>query len=776
MLTAFHRPRLRLPRRAAIGLTAVVLLAGLVPPASAAVPDRTLGGSVDASQALIADDAPLPGVAAALDAAEPSTDTAAFEEPSPPAIDAPDAAGLQPSIQYEQALDHANDRITFQPGARVAVAFTPRASDRWSVGGATPTALPGGRLDGRALRAHDTPAAPHPSAHGAPAPPHASVDLPNEHGRGTVAIAASAMVPGPVAIAGGRGGTVTTQAAVSRSGLRREIFGFLPYWELNASSLRLDYGRISTIAYFGIGADGAGNLQKRNSDGSTTVGWSGWTSSRLTSIISAAHRHHTRVVLTIQSFGWNTSGLNRQKSLLGSASARANLARQIAAAVRDRGADGVNLDFEPLARGSESEFTSLVRGIRAQLNRVHRGYQVTFDTLGSIGNYPVEAATASGGADAVFVMGYDYRTGTSSPVGSVAPMSRTGYDVVDTVIAYTSRISPSKVILGVPYYGRAWSTSASTVHATNTSSFRTGPSTSVIYDTAAGYLAQYGRRYESTEQVAWTAYRRQNCTSSGCVTSWRQLYVDDATAIGRKYDLVNAYGLRGAGIWALGYDGTRPELWAAIQAKFITDSTPPTVGIRTLPPTAANPGFTVAWSGTDDVGITAYDVQLSVDGAAWQAWLTGTKAASAAWFGVDGHAYAFRVRARDARGNWSAWNVASHVAATPAAIAVGGFGTVRVDGLAVRAAPDTSATRLGSLSANNLVAIVGGPRSADGSTWYQVLGPISEWSAIHPRFRGWAAVRTGSRASVAPAGPPNAIRVAAAIGGVTWNGRKATIE
>jgi hypothetical protein len=114
------------------------------------------------------------------------------------------------------------------------------------------------------------------------------------------------MVPGPVAGAGGSGGTVTTQAAVTRTGLRREIFGFLPYWELNASSLRLDYGRISTIAYFGIGADGSGNLQKRNADGSTTVGWSGWTSSRLTSIISAAHRNHTRVVLD-QSFGWNTS-------------------------------------------------------------------------------------------------------------------------------------------------------------------------------------------------------------------------------------------------------------------------------------------------------------------------------------------------------------------------------------------------------------------------------------------------------------------------------------
>ena len=44
------------------------------------------------------------------------------------------------------------------------------------------------------------------------------------------------------------------------------------------------------------------------------------------------------------------------------------------------------------------------------------------------------------------------------------------------------------------------------------------------------------------EAVAWTVYRRQNCTTTyGCVNPYRQLYLDDARALGRKYDLVNAY-------------------------------------------------------------------------------------------------------------------------------------------------------------------------------------------------------------------------------------------
>ena len=57
------------------------------------------------------------------------------------------------------------------------------------------------------------------------------------------------------------------QARVDPGALRREVFGFLPYWQVNSSSLRIQYDKISTIAYFGVGTDAAGNLQKRNSDG-----------------------------------------------------------------------------------------------------------------------------------------------------------------------------------------------------------------------------------------------------------------------------------------------------------------------------------------------------------------------------------------------------------------------------------------------------------------------------------------------------------------------------
>jgi spore germination protein YaaH len=467
-----------------------------------------------------------------------------------------DTTGTQPSIQYEEAMAHASDRIEFAPGARVAFPFRPRASDDWAVDGAAPVELPAGRVDGAALRREAT-GDVGGSRIGVPAP---SVDQATTAAAPIAATSSSWSAPGPEA-------DTMADAAIGTT-LSREVFGFLPYWELGSSSLRIDYTKVSTIAYFGVGADATGNLQKTNTDGTTTVGWSGWTSANLTNVINAAHQNHTRVVLTIQSFGWSSTGLTRQKTLLGSSTARANLARQIAAAVAARGADGVNLDFEPLASGYESAFVALVRAIRTELSRVHSGYQLTFDTLGMIGNYPIEDATSSGAADAIFVMGYDYRSASSSPVGSIAPLSRNGYDITDTVAAYTARVPAAKVILGVPYYGRAWSTATNTLNASNISGTRYGASVTVIYDTAADFLAQYGRRWDPVERVAWTTYQRQTCTSTyGCQTAWRELYIDDAAALGLKYDLVNRYGLRGAGIWALGYDGTRGELWNMLGLK-----------------------------------------------------------------------------------------------------------------------------------------------------------------------------------------------------------------
>jgi spore germination protein YaaH/flagellar hook assembly protein FlgD len=557
--------------------------------------------------------------------------------------------------------------------------------------------------------------------------------------------------------------TTASSIVPSNSGLRREVFGFLPYWELNDSSLVLNYGTLSTIAYFSVGVDGAGNLIRTNSDGSVSTGWGGWTSAALTNVINAAHQQGVRVVLSLTLFGWSSTEAATQGAMLGSATARVNLAAQAARAVADRGADGVNLDFEPIVSGHSADFTALIRAIRSQLDAVVPGAQLTFDATAQVGNYPVADATGPGGADAIFIMGYDYRTAGALVAGSISPLNGPIYDVGDTIAAYLARAPASKLILGIPYYGRAWSTKSDAGNAPTQSGTKFGSSTSATYSSALDLVAQYGRRYDPIEDSPWTAYQKQNCTSTyGCVTTWRELYFDDAQSLRAKYDLVNRAGLRGVGIWALGYDGPYPELTQALGDKFVNDTTPPLAGIVVLPSTAASESIQVSWTAIDDwSGISAIDVQVSVDGSPWAPWLTGSTQTSATYTGATGHSFAFRVRATDGLGHVSDWNVLDSGAA-PAALSPGGFAQVAVDGLAVRAGPDPNAQRVATLNTGGLVAITGGPLIAGGYTWYQVSEPIREWRPVSPVLVGvWVAASSGSTPYLTAVRPPNSTFVAA---------------
>jgi spore germination protein YaaH len=695
-----------------------------------------------------------------------------------------DAAGVQvsedlASVHWLHAQEHANDVVAFEPGERVTVPFTPRPGDRWEVDGAAPRALPPGNTTGREMRDSAQGSTWAAGAPGRSGEASGQPDVTGLDGTGLdetvdqpITTVDATVDPASISDSTTDGDATVATAPIGPSGLRREIFGFLPYWEVSDKSTTLDWRTLSTVAYFSVGCTSGGNLAKRNTNGTTTTGWAGWTSSKMTSIINAAHEHQTRVVLTVTCMAWSSSGASTQAALLGSATHRATLAKQIAAAVRDRGADGANLDFEPIVSGYSDEFTALVRRIRTELNNVAPGYQLTFDTMGSIGNQPIADATASGGADAVFIMGYDYRTAGANYAGSISPLTGPIYDLTDTVKAYTARISPSKVILGIPYYGRAWSTASDALHAKTLSQSKYGGSAAPNYAQAVDLATSNGRRWDSVEQSPWTAYRKQTCTSAyGCVTSWRELYYDDSTSLKRRYDLINRENLRGVGIWALGYDNTRTELRAALAEKFLADRTPPVVGIWTLASTQLDEGFRVSWKSWDASPIAGYDVDVSVDGGGWGRWLNDTDLVSRIYLGRDGRLYAFRVRATDIHGNESVWYATSLSAlGVPGSITVGGFATVLADTLRMRASPTTGASIMTTLAAGDALRVIGGPTTGEGYTWFQVAGPIRQWRPVdQPQIGGWIAAFGNGVKNAGPRRPVYATRVNAGISGLRLN-------
>ena len=426
----------------------------------------------------------------------------------------------------------------------------------------------------------------------------------------------------------------------------------------------------------------------------------------------------------------------------------------------------MNLDFEPIASTQQGNYTIFVRLLRSELDKINPGYELTFCATGATGYYDVAGLTAAGAADAVFIMGYDFRNGGADYAGSIDPLTspKPVYDLTQVVNTWKKRTSASKIILGLPYYGIAWTTTTNQPNGTVVKKSCIAP-TSVFFAQAALLAKTNGRFYDSIEESAWTWYQLKCPTVD--VTVWRELYYDDDQSLGVKYDMINYWGLRGAGIWALGYDAGHPEMANLVAAKFLTDKTPPKVGIVNLPDSQDSEGFPVKWTGQDDWnGIASYDVQVSTDRGPFKDWLTGTTETTDNYQGSSGHNYSFRVRATDGVGNVGPWDVTSTYAASPA-LAAGSYARVVAATVSERETPSASSTVLKTAAQGTVLQIIGGPSvGSDGTTWYQVTGPFATVNAVVPLFPGpWVAVSNGTTDFVVPITPPNSTAVSAGITG-----------
>src|SRR2546430_13774449 len=125
--------------------------------------------------------------------------------------------------------------------------------------------------------------------------------------------------------------------------------------------------------------------------------------------------------------------------------------------------------------------------------------------------------------------------------------------------------------MGIPYYGRKESLSGYTPYNAPANA----PLPSGGHWTADGYLdatgespfsntSQYVRHRDAVDTQGSTAWDTWSSPYEGCN---REMYYDDVTSLGNKYNLVINNHLRGIGIFALNYGGGAPELWLLVLTK-----------------------------------------------------------------------------------------------------------------------------------------------------------------------------------------------------------------
>ena len=317
-----------------------------------------------------------------------------------------------------------------------------------------------------------------------------------------------------------------------------EVFGFAPYWTLPQSG-SFDVSGFTTIAYFAVPVNGNGTLQESG------TGWDGYQSQDFADLVARAHAAGDRVVLTVNCF--SQAALDQVTS---SGPAQQTLAAEVVSAIAAKNLDGVNIDFEGQGSGDQAGLTSLVGTVSSAVHAANPHYQVTMDTYASSagdpnGFYDIPALAPE--VDGFFVMAYNLNLGAdASPASPI-----TSPELSDTAAAaeYAAAVPPSKVIFGTSYFGYTWPTTNGTMAAS-------GMGTPVP--------VSYSQAVSSGEPIYWDPVTDSAWTSYEIGTQWYETYFLDPASIYMVAQLAQREGFAGVGAWALGMDGSDPQMTSAL--------------------------------------------------------------------------------------------------------------------------------------------------------------------------------------------------------------------
>ncbi|KKU90509.1 MAG: hypothetical protein UY21_C0022G0010 [Microgenomates group bacterium GW2011_GWA1_48_10] len=351
----------------------------------------------------------------------------------------------------------------------------------------------------------------------------------------------------------------TNQILSSHAELSKEIAGFYPYWNLSKVS-EVDLTNLTTVYYFALDLNGDGTWNQDD------PGISKLRTANYQLLKEKVLRNGTRWGLTIvnlsaDSIAKNISNPVRQQTII----------KNTIKMMKQENFQDLNIDLEYAGDPDDNlkkSFTRFVQNMTQAVKAQIPDSRVSIDFFADTYEKPriYDLTAMSSLVDHVIIMGYDFHRLSSLTAGPVAPLfgkEKYKYDITTSVAGYQKFIPPSKIILGVPFYGYEWPTLDNQKGAFTISSLH-GPEISSYarsLETATKNHASVN--FDDESKSVWFSYFDTD------YKTWRQVWFENQRSLGLKFDLVNDAGLGGIAIFALGYDGgSAKPLWDEVKLKF----------------------------------------------------------------------------------------------------------------------------------------------------------------------------------------------------------------
>lgn len=237
---------------------------------------------------------------------------------------------------------------------------------------------------------------------------------------------------------------------------------------------------------------------------------------------------------------------DKTDEVLSYTSKRTSVINQIINYVTGYGIDGINIDFESISQEGADDYIQFIR----ELSIACRANHIVLSIDNYVPKYTYYYNRREQGivADYVVIMGYDETTGGSDTPGPVASLGFVKEGIEDTLAV----VDKSKVINGIPFYSRVWSTNTA---GEVVNSFACG------MKEALGYLTDHGVTPQFIDDVGLN-YGSYTSDIDG---NFYEIWLQDATAVTEEMKLIQQYDLAGAAAWKIGFE-SGSEIWNIIES------------------------------------------------------------------------------------------------------------------------------------------------------------------------------------------------------------------
>ncbi|HHU87224.1 MAG: glycosyl hydrolase family 18 protein [Pelotomaculaceae bacterium] len=328
-------------------------------------------------------------------------------------------------------------------------------------------------------------------------------------------------------------GSEDAQPGFSQSKLKRTVLGYYteyyPGDNLSYNSLSANHASIDSIATFSYLTDGRGNL----------------TGTPITNGVELAKNKKVKSLMLVHNIN-DAIDSDAAHTLLSVRENRLNFEKNILSLIEEHGFDGVNIDLEGVPAVDRSNYSTLLKELKAMLKPA--GYLLTVSIPAKTRDNPLDNwngaydyAAIGEYADMVTLMTYDEHWAGGYP-GPVASLSW-----VQQVLDYAVKSIPrGKILMGVAAYGYNWSSA--------------GGCSTVLWNKADALASRNGgARWSDQYSAPYLIYYDQR--------GYRhEVWFENRFSLALKLDLANRYDLAGIAVWRLGFEDY--SFWQTVAEKF----------------------------------------------------------------------------------------------------------------------------------------------------------------------------------------------------------------